>query len=900
MPGPLRSLITALVRVFWVDIVLEFDQASADDRREQGNEDDLAAAPAIAQGMLQVLVVEARNLAPVHGIGTNPYVRGVLGQHVRKSWTAWSNLAPAWNCLMDFPVVSLSSSLELEVISQAPLFGGDTRIGYVSIPLKDVTAPADGRQAGHRSSAPRLAYRCVPLAGASQGELVLILDYRALQHDRGLLQPARRFRGALRSWAAQFRAFFLYHYWPCDKSIFAMYLKEPVDITLLLISLSPLVWVRAVFYTVLLACLCAPWPPDEHQIVQFILAFKGTAIFTDGAGRMLYGLMVYYTCARAGTCGSGGSPGSSITARSILLDLYQEILVWCVCFFLLPRTITYGMRVGASSSRPDAGGRMKALLKYNLVAFAFSLTVFLVLSVCDVVMVSSVDRSEVWAWRIPENFYWSRVLFGFSMFPFFFLLHPQINKLLTHSIPTGYTRLGTLRRHDPKIRPRKPKVVTQAVEQRSCVQNNGTTTIDTPGCSGSASTLADVDDRSTPATLNPIPPRDPVEDLKAAVRWFPGGSVAVSASSLCLRSAGTMVGIGGAVASFEIRAVSTCVSLGLRMCDAGMQTAVQIAPVIPGSETAMHVGGRALEFASDTSSSLAASARSAGTDVLDYSGRVARRLPGGEPLLDGLGQLLRAVGVLAAAAESPGLTADTTAAALLQVGTERAEALKLEAAARLAEMLNGAERLAEREAAEAIDRIRPEIDKLSEALHDRSKSFRAQAHRAYGACDTLKRSVLAWAGDLIVKLPVAGETLVHAFVRELDDLQAHWPLQTPGWLPIVEAYSRVVVSSVCEAFLELRPGHRAGRMDMRQQPSRAPPARQQAETEFGPQQQAASGSVFAARRTKSQSPLRKLSVTPPKAQSTRRRSVPPRSSASLGSPTPHAPSVDASRQQVAE
>ena len=29
------------------------------------------------------------------------------------------------------------------------------------------------------------------------------------------------------------------------------------------------------------------------------------------------------------------------------------------------------------------------------------------------------------------------------MFPFFFLLHPQINKLLTHSTPTGYTRQGS-------------------------------------------------------------------------------------------------------------------------------------------------------------------------------------------------------------------------------------------------------------------------------------------------------------------------------------------------------------------------------------------------------------------------------------------------------------------------
>ena len=32
---------------------------------------------------------------------------------------------------------------------------------------------------------------------------------------------------------------------------------------------------------------------------------------------------------------------------------------------------------------------------------------------------------------------------GLGMFPFFFLLHPQINKLLTHSTPTGYTSRGS-------------------------------------------------------------------------------------------------------------------------------------------------------------------------------------------------------------------------------------------------------------------------------------------------------------------------------------------------------------------------------------------------------------------------------------------------------------------------
>jgi len=154
------------------------------------------------------------------------------------------------------------------------------------------------------------------------------------------------------------------------------------------------------------------------------------------------------------------------------------------------------------------------------------------------------------------------------------------------------------------------------------------------------------------------------------------------------------------------------------------------------------------------------------------------------------------------------------------------------------------------------------------------------------------------------KLPVAGETLVHVFERELDDLQAHWPLQTPGWLPVIEAYSRVVISSVCEAFLELRLGHRASREDM----SGAFPTRQHADRQFGPQQQAqkhasdqtnsgkaSKGSSLSQRRTKSQSPLRKPQVTPTKASSTRRRSVPPRSSGSIGSPSKHVPSVDTTK-----
>ena len=57
-------------------------------------------------------------------------------------------------------------------MSKAPLFGSDTRLGRVSLPLDALIA-----------SGAQLAYRCEALQGAS-GELVLIIDYRQLHTAR--------------------------------------------------------------------------------------------------------------------------------------------------------------------------------------------------------------------------------------------------------------------------------------------------------------------------------------------------------------------------------------------------------------------------------------------------------------------------------------------------------------------------------------------------------------------------------------------------------------------------------------------------------------------------------------------------------------------------------------------
>ena len=891
MPTALQNLITSLVRIFWADMVVELELDASSNRCREDDEEEsasgstfqgpqgplgralspwlapsalsrnsraeeLAAAPDIATGMLQVLVVEARDLKPVHGIGTNPYVRGRLGEHVRRSPTVWSNLRPAWNCLMEFPVVSTRGNLELEVMSRAPLFGSDTRLGYVSVPLDDIISPAGSPAVlttGPGNS--QLAYRREPLLGA-KGELVLIIDYRKLQAVRRRLSCGA-FGNALARRAAQFRAFFLYHYWPCDKSIFQMYMHEPVDICLLLLSLSPFLFVRVLFYTVLLLCLCFPWPPDEHQIVQFILAFKGTASISDGAGQVVYGILIYYLCARGGTCSTGGAPGTGVTNAYVILDLYQEVLVWAVCFLLLPRSLPYlnrtaaGPAQAAQSEDTHRGGRMNALLQYNLLVFACSLSIFLLLSLRDAVVLSWDDSSDddLWHWRVAENLFWARTIFGLGMFPFFFLLHPQINKLLTHSTPTGYTRLGTLKRHKPILRPKRPSGSELApissleqIREASKLQESLNEALPPLQELNELSPVSGMEKDAEPSEdkLKAIDSADPVEDLRAVIRRLPGGRVALFAGGVWLRATGKAVNAAVTVVSLEIRVASAGVSLGLRAADAGRSAALGVARrVVPGSDTAVvrFMLGRA-EAARSTTVIVVGHCDRLLQGPVSLTTRMVRLIPFGPTALSVLGTmsslssgLVRTCFRMAAAVESPeevvGSHASGEGIPLVQAGlptmeflqvaggsdlaelSGKAELVKLEAAARLAELLTRAERLAEREVAEAreaLQRVQPEISKISQALRDRSQGWAWEFQRAKSACESMCRSTVAWTCDLAWRLPLAGQVLLDAFQRELEDLKEQKPSRR-SWLQTFEAYSRMLFSSACEAVLELRPSH---------------------------------------------------------------------------------------------
>jgi len=818
MPVVLRNCITNWISIFWQDFVQEFDETIERKAMEgtgvevqEAELADLAAGSEVAMGMLQVLVVEARNLRPAQGMTTNPYARGMLGHQVRCSKTNWSTLSPAWSALMEFPVVSMNATLDLEVMSKAPLFGGDTRLGHISLPLKDIIGAAPAQSADSR-------YRIEKLQGTRQGEVVLIVDYKPMERRRG----GGCIKGCLdrsRRKLAQFRAFFLYHYWPCDKSLFQMYLKEPIDICVLLLALSPSVMVRSVFFTVVLLCLSIPWAPDEHQIVQFILACKGTAIFTDGFARALSGFFIYYSCIRDGSCHSGGGPGSGTGIIAVAFDLYIEVLIWFACFVLLPRTSRLGPRAGAtaasSSSTGQAanaevgdgeadirkGGRMNVLLKYNLVCFAWCLVLFGALSAKDLMGADMQHvKDEVWMWRIPENFYWCRSLFGFSMFPFCILLHPRLNKLFTHSTQTGFTRLGTLQRYEARHRNQKtksPKSKPKGAEKRQDQPDIASPPQSTTSGMPIIGVVAG-DACNAPAKIPEVGRSgnnlDPVGDLKKIIVRFPCGSLALGAVELAFRPCTLALSTTKRIVSFEIRTASYFVSSALRVADASVTTTVFIAHYIPGVSFSMRMGGRGVSCAQQL-----------GNVTLSKSTTLVRRLPGGSTVLGTLEDILQTVGFLAAEIESPGFEGQATPP-LLAASSQQAEALKHEAAARLAKILTHAENAAEwtAETAEWIA-VRPEVSTIAQALAAQPHRFRTVSRRVFAAGDAFSQSLWACVKTLTFRLVAANKTLVRAFRRELVEFKLQAPGRGPGWKPTCRAYQRLVCSTVCEAFFELSP-----------------------------------------------------------------------------------------------
>lgn len=268
----------------------------------------------------------------------------------------------------------------------------------------------------------------------------------------------------LRSWV-------LFHYLPYNRSIYGK-LNDPVYVLMTLSTMLPVFGIRVFFFSAILLMLLFPGPPDEYQLINFILIFKGTQFFTVGVAMMFIGAMRYYACylfddGDLRRCIDVNGPGSSDWLSSEIFDYIGSIVLVWIAFLALPlssvhlsghRTSSGRCSIGHRSSSehevkeyccclrgvPTRGGRLRWLLRYDMVAFALSVATYV-----PIYAVKS-EESHAENRRHPhmalvhakETVYWCRILYSLLSLPFVLFAVPLFARVLTRSVCTGYDEFG--------------------------------------------------------------------------------------------------------------------------------------------------------------------------------------------------------------------------------------------------------------------------------------------------------------------------------------------------------------------------------------------------------------------------------------------------------------------------
>eukprot|EP00929_Paragymnodinium_shiwhaense_P088630 TRINITY_DN48939_c0_g1_i1.p1 TRINITY_DN48939_c0_g1~~TRINITY_DN48939_c0_g1_i1.p1 ORF type:complete len:866 (+),score=190.21 TRINITY_DN48939_c0_g1_i1:163-2760(+) len=276
----------------------------------------------------------------------------------------------------------------------------------------------------------------------------------------------------------QLRAFFLHHWLPHNRSFFGC-IKDPVYLIIYVATLIPSHGVRVVLFGVLLVMLLFPGPPDEYQLMNFILVFKRTQFLTSGIISLLIGAMNYYVCyslyrvdSVTGAlrtpdmiqCMDSNGASSPGHAWGLLGDYMGNVLlVWIACF-ALPHAKNHGNenRQGLEQEtapveedtwfrnrwsqgfqvRSGRGGRLGWLIYYDLRCFGASLIVMaiLTLTLCHREVIAMQGFSGDPQFR--ANVYWCCVFYSLLSAPFGIFTVPGVLSVLCHSDTSGYNQHG--------------------------------------------------------------------------------------------------------------------------------------------------------------------------------------------------------------------------------------------------------------------------------------------------------------------------------------------------------------------------------------------------------------------------------------------------------------------------
>mmetsp|Transcript_32583 Transcript_32583/g.96943 ORF Transcript_32583/g.96943 Transcript_32583/m.96943 type:complete len:473 (-) Transcript_32583:328-1746(-) len=250
------------------------------------------------------------------------------------------------------------------------------------------------------------------------------------------------------------RAVFLHHYLPHNKSIWGKF-KDPIYLVIFTIMLVPFSALHFCLMTVLLLMILLPGPPDEFQLLNFIMICKGLQFVSSGLLKCLKGSVVQFACYSAGrdsmlSCiNAHGSP--SATPLDLLLDYVGTILLTWFAASMLPRSKVHVSRTlrcrkdvseqdEEEASKRRAGHRLHILLKYDLMCFGISLVLLAILTVslCGRMQL----RDLLCDPQFSSNIFWCSVLWSLSTLPFLPLNISWLFVAFSRSAPTGFNAQG--------------------------------------------------------------------------------------------------------------------------------------------------------------------------------------------------------------------------------------------------------------------------------------------------------------------------------------------------------------------------------------------------------------------------------------------------------------------------
>jgi len=310
---------------------------------------------------------------------SDPFVTLSLGLEDKRSKTVPDSLAPEWNEEFEFHGVVgdlLAHPLLIEVLDEDVIF--DESLGGTEVSteaMEELIAAAAGRPP---NAEPRPLELSLPLS--TQGTIVLKVVVTEL-HEPSTLDL---WWEAVRPQVLAFRAFFLYHRLPYDRTIFSK-IRDWRFLLVMYIAASPELFTRALFFTIYLAAIIVEH--EEYQLMRFIMSLKGTQ-FISGIFKFIKLCFAFWQCAvlsqetdgSDGCATSGPSVGESVPAGLALL-LWLQLLLW-FAFLLLPFAATFDQHTGAldytrshkmwadARRSVESGGRQPTIVKGRYGAFA--------------------------------------------------------------------------------------------------------------------------------------------------------------------------------------------------------------------------------------------------------------------------------------------------------------------------------------------------------------------------------------------------------------------------------------------------------------------------------------------------------------------------------------------------